>query len=163
MDNPPRYVSGQSLFSMVEEQLASGKRVRFPVSGTSMTPWIIHNRDQIELISAKGLRLKKGDIILFQPFSGKYILHRITKIVPSGYITTGDGNLYRDGFTSSASVIGKVVTIHRKGKPINCSAPQWRILSWLWMALFPFRRWMLAWLTCIRKCMKKADILAKKL
>ena len=60
MDNPPRYVSGQSLFSMVEEQLASGKRVRFPVSGTSMTPWIIHNRDQIELISAKGLRLKKG-------------------------------------------------------------------------------------------------------
>lgn len=29
MDNPPRYVSGQSLFSMVEEQLASGKRVRF--------------------------------------------------------------------------------------------------------------------------------------
>ena len=96
MDNPPRYVSGQSLFSMVEEQLASGKRVRFPVSGTSMTPWIIHNRDQIELISAKGLRLKKGDIILFQPFSGKYILHRITKIVPSGYITTGDGNLYRE-------------------------------------------------------------------
>ena len=39
---------------MVEEQLASGKRVRFPVSGISMTPWIIHNRDQVELISAKG-------------------------------------------------------------------------------------------------------------
>lgn len=156
MDDNAKYVSGRDLFPIIEEQLALGKRVCFPVSGTSMTPWIIHNRDHVELISAKGLGLKKGDIILFQPCPGKYLLHRITKKVPGGYITTGDGNLYRDGFTSSASVIGKAVVIHRKGKSIHCNALGWRILSWLWMALFPVRKWLLACLTCIRTCMKKS-------
>lgn len=154
MDDRAKYVSGQDMFPIVEEQLALGKRVCFTVSGTSMTPWIIHNRDQVELISAKGLPLKKGDIILFQPFPGKYILHRITKIVPGGYITTGDGNLHRDGWSSSASVIGKAVAIRRKGKIIDCHALRWSITFWLWMELFPVRKRILSCWNHMRKYVK---------
>lgn len=154
MDDRERYISGQDLFPVIEEQLALGNRVCFTVSGTSMTPWIIHNRDQVELISAKGLTLKKGDIILFQPFSGKYVLHRITRIVSGGYITTGDGNLHRDGFIPPEAIIGKTVMIHRKGKNIDCSSLLWRIVFWIWMALFPIRRWLFVFLNHIRKYIK---------
>lgn len=142
MDDKERFISGQDLFPVIEEQLISGNRVSFTVSGSSMMPWIVNNRDQVELISVKNLVLKKGDIILFLPFPGKYVLHRITKIVPGGYITTGDGNLHRDGFISTESVIGKVVKIHRKGKLIDCDNLHWRIIFSLWMKLFPIRKWL---------------------
>lgn len=142
MESKERYISGKDLFPLIKEQLALGKTVCFTVSGTSMMPLLINNRDQVELIAANKKELKRGDIILFQPFTGKYVLHRITKIRPDGYITTGDGNLHRDGFVSSSSVIGKVVTIHRKGKKINCNAFQWRVIFWFWMQLFPVRKWI---------------------
>lgn len=144
MDDNICYLSGRDLFPVIKEQLSLGHRVCFTVSGTSMTPWIIHNRDQVEVIDAHGLRLRKGDIILFEPFHGKYVLHRITALVPGGYVTTGDGNLHRDCIVSSELVIGKVIRIHRKGKTIDCSALRWKALFWLWMALFPVRRWIFA-------------------
>lgn len=156
MDDNVQYISGIDLFPVIEEQLAKGKRVCFTVSGTSMMPWIINNRDQVELISVRDITLKKGDIILFQVFSGKYVLHRITKIVPRGYMTTGDGNLHRDGFISSTSIIGKVITIHRKGKVIDCNALRWRIIFWLWMELFPIRKWIFVFLNYIQKFRKSS-------
>lgn len=155
MDTKDFSVSCQDIFPIIEEQLNQGKSVRFIVSGISMTPWIINNRDQVEIISARGLTLKKGDIVLFQPFQGRYILHRITKILPDGYITTGDGNLYRDGFIASDSVIGKVIIIYRKGKAISCDRLRWKLLFRLWMALFPFRKYLFRFWARIRVFIRK--------
>ena len=72
MENEKKqYVSGCELFPLIIEQLEQGRRVRFTVSGSSMMPWIVNNRDSVELISAKNIQLKKGDIILFQPLKHK--------------------------------------------------------------------------------------------
>lgn len=151
MEDKKKLVSGKDLFPVIEELLKQGKRAVFYVSGTSMTPWIINNRDSVELISANGLKLKKGDIIFFQPFAGKYVLHRITKVVTGGYITTGDGNLYRDAFIVGEKVIGKVVLINRKNKEIDCDSMFWKCIFHIWMLLFPIRKWLLKMLHIMSK------------
>ena len=87
----------------------------FTVSGSSMMSWIVNNRDSVKHISAKNIQLKKGDIILFQPLKHKYVLYRIIKVCPTGYLTAGDGNLYADGIAPRESVIATVVSIRRKG------------------------------------------------
>ena len=87
----------------------------FTVSGSSMMSWIVNNRDSVELISAKNIQLKKGNIILFQPLKHKYVLHRIIKVCPTGYLTSGDGNLYADGIAPRETVIATAVSIRRKG------------------------------------------------
>lgn len=144
MENEKKqYVSGSELFPLIIEQLEQGKRVCFTVSGSSMMPWIVNNRDSVELISAKNIQLKKGDIILFQPLKHKYVLHRIIKVCPTGYLTAGDGNLYADGIASKKSVIAKAVSIRRKGKEIDCEKIRWKIVFHIWMLLFPVRGYLL--------------------
>lgn len=44
---------------MTEKLLAEGKRVKFTVSGNSMWPLIIHNRDSVMLVPCDKERLKK--------------------------------------------------------------------------------------------------------
>lgn len=138
-----RYISGKMLFPLIIEQLEQGKTVRMTVSGRSMMPWIVDNRDEVELVSACADNLKKGDIILFQPCDDKYVLHRIVKESPGGYITAGDGNLYLDGMVAYNRVIAKAVRIWRKGKSIDCDAGSWKLVFRIWMLLYPVRKYLL--------------------
>lgn len=136
-------ISGANLFPVIEAMLSEGRPVRFTVSGNSMWPLISHNRDSVLLVPCDAKHLKKGDIILFQTSATHYVLHRITKSVPGGYITTGDGNLHRDGFVPTEAIRAKVSTVYRKDKTIDCDCWYWKILFHVWMALFPFRRFFI--------------------
>lgn len=139
MNNSEFVISNEILFSMTEKLLAEGKSVKFTVSGNSMWPLIIHNRDSVMLIACKRDELKKGDIILFKTNPYHYVLHRITKVVKGGYITTGDGNLHRDGFVPYEQVVAKVSEIYRKDKVIDCNKWYWKLIFRIWMFLFPVR------------------------
>lgn len=136
-------VSTKDLFPAIEAILNEGLQADFTVSGNSMRPWLEHGRDRVRLVSPKGRALRCGDIILFRPLPGKYILHRITKVLPDGYITTGDGNLFRDGFTPKETVVGVVTCMVRNGVTVECRKLRWRMLSQLWMAAFPVRKILL--------------------
>lgn len=136
-------VSGQNLFPVIEAMLEEGRQVRFTVSGNSMWPLISHNRDSVLLIPCDTKQLKKGDIILFQTSVSHYVLHRITKVKKDGYITTGDGNLTRDGFVPSESVRAKAAVVYRKNRVIDCNKWYWKIIFRVWMAAFPVRYFLI--------------------
>lgn len=144
-------ISERDLFPEIEKVLKEGKSVRFTVSGNSMWPLIIHNRDSVLLTSCDKTYLKKGDIILFYAGQGHHMLHRITSIKPGGYITTGDGNLHRDGFIPIENVIAKVEKIYRKDKIINCNRWYWKFIFRLWMMMFPIRGFMQKIIISIKK------------
>lgn len=144
-------ISEHRLFPIVKEVLAEGKRVRLTVSGNSMWPLIIHNRDSVLLVPCEKKNLTKGEIILFHAGYGHYMLHRITSVKAGGYITTGDGNLHRDGFINSEEVIAKVKKIYRKDKIINCSKGYWKLTFRIWMIMFPIRGLLQKLILCIRK------------
>lgn len=154
MKTETRRIHAEELFPAIEELLAENRQAVFTVTGNSMRPFLCHNRDQAILEKCDARTLKKGDIILFCPYPGRYILHRITAKAPGGYITTGDGNLHRDGYIHYPNIAAKTVQIIRKGKMIECSHLSWKILSYLWMSLFHVRKQMLLLINAVSKTKK---------
>lgn len=134
--------STHEILPYAEEIIKSGRKARIPVSGNSMRPFIVDNRDEV-LIT--GIRyLKKGDIILFKNNRGEYILHRICCIKNMKYRTIGDYCLKDDGVVEWSDIIGVVETLIRKGKTIDCDSYSWRLFSRLWLALLPIRKYLIS-------------------
>lgn len=155
MDKNTYIVSEIDMFPIVEEWIAEKKSVRITVSGNSMWPLIIHNRDSVLLEYAEAESLKRGDIILFHTPWGKHILHRITKVTEDGFITTGDGNLHRDGFVPTGNVIAKVTKVYRKEKEIDCGSRGFHLYSQFWMVCFPIRKYLEKGILMAEKCRGK--------
>ena len=124
------------LFENIRQLLHEGYRATFTVTGNSMWPLLGHSRDQVVLESCVGKPLKKGDIVLFMPVKGRYLLHRIDWVKDGQFRTTGDGSCARDGIFHEACVLGRAVSLVRKGKKISCANWLYRLSSRIWMALF---------------------------
>ena len=132
-------IPAQELFLHIGQLLEEGYEAAFTVTGNSMWPLLTHGRDRVVLENCKDKPLKKGDIILFSPTKGRYMLHRIDWIKDGFFRTAGDGNSFRDGTFSRNCVLGRVVTVVRKGKTISCRNLFCRLYGRIWMALFRFR------------------------
>ena len=138
-------VENTALFEQMRAMLAQGLDVRFTVSGHSMWPTITHDRDAVVVSPCS--RVRRGDVVLFCPMEGQYLLHRIYKVRQGRIYTCGDGNCFRDGDFSLETVMGRVVTICRKGKEISCDGGWYRLRSWAWLVLYPVRPLLLR---CLR-------------
>jgi len=139
-----KYISSGELFPVVLDLLNEYKQACFIVTGMSMWPFICHGRDKAIVEKCDPDKVKKGDIVLLEAVSGRYLLHRITKVLPDGIQTTGDGNCHRDGVFPRSCIRAKIVKIIRKGKVIDCTSVLWRGIFCLWMRMFPVRRYLLA-------------------
>lgn len=151
METEKQWVTSKVLFSAIEELLAEGRQAAFTVTGMSMWPFLCHGRDQVIVEACQPETLRRGDIILLQTYLGNYLLHRITKVTPEGFVTTGDGNFFRDGEFPALCVRARAVSLVRKGKTVRCSGWKWKVMSQIWMALFPVRKLMFAVWFRIRK------------
>lgn len=89
----------------------------------SMWPFLCHGRDQVIVTRCRTDDLKTGTIVLFQTPSGKYILHRITRLRGEYFETTGDGNCRRDGWFHNSCIRAQVTALIRKEKksPVKIS------------------------------------------
>ncbi len=135
-------VAANELFPFVREVINHGHKARFTISGSSMCPWMIDNRDQVLIAGSK--ELKPGDIILYQNSRGNYILHRIMKKEENGFRTMGDSCITADEeLITPKEVIGVVQKIYRNGKEIDCSSTFWQLVFLLWRSLLPVRNELL--------------------
>ena len=139
------------LFENIRQFLHEGNLVSFTVTGNSMWPLLEHGRDQVILESCAGKPLKKGDIVLFMPVEGRYLLHRIDWVKEGRFRTIGDGSCAQDGIFDQACVVGRAVTLVRKGKEISCKNWLYQLSSRVWLALFWIRPVLLSVLWKIAK------------
>jgi len=142
MEAKYRKFSTHELLPVAYEMIQSGRKVVIPVTGNSMRPLIAGNRDKVILDRAK--RLKRGDVILFRNRYGDYILHRIYSVKNNRYKTIGDYCLKGDGFVEPECILGVATAFIRKGKTISCSSPLWRFYTFIWLALLPVRKYLIA-------------------
>ncbi|MGN0333093.1 MAG: S24/S26 family peptidase [Lachnospiraceae bacterium] len=154
MENQKKYISSKILFSAISEQLAKDRQAVFTVTGMSMWPFLCHGRDQVIVEKAEKEYLKIGDIVLFLISNDKYILHRVTQLSCDSFQSTGDGNIFRDGWFPYESIVAKVGKVIRNGKVIDCNSREWETLSWIWMRLFRVRKWLFFFWFKIRKIVK---------
>ena len=130
------------LIPEVIKMLEEGHSVTLPLRGFSMRPFLEDERD-MALLTKPG-KVKIGDPVLAEIHPGAYVLHRIVAIQNDDVTLRGDGNLGYEYCTLSdikASVIG----FYRKGshKLDRIEGWKWRTYSRIWLALSPFRRYLL--------------------
>jgi SOS-response transcriptional repressor LexA len=134
-----RVLDTQEFLDTVCQMLAEGRtNIPIPVAGNSMVPFL-HHGDMV-FVSTPDSPLKKGDIVLYQRSSGRYILHRIQRLRKDGsLVMVGDAQQEMELLPSQAQVRARVISAIHKGKPCAPKSLRWWLYRHVWLWLRPFR------------------------
>lgn len=138
MEKGKKIVDIDAYMLVLCDLLAQGKEVSLTITGNSMSPFLVHGRDEI-LIAAPAGRWKKGDMAFFKRAGGQYVMHRIYRVTSKGYFLIGDGQQHIEGPISSAQMFGKITSVKRKGKWIGPGDFWWEFFEHVWLNLIPLR------------------------
>lgn len=124
------------------EILKKGHVLRFQARGTSMHPFI-KDWDIIKIKPIEPEKLKVGDVIFYTLETKGFIAHRlIKKRMGKGgefsFLTKGDFCQEFDAAISPSQVLGKVISIERKGKEISMESGFARLKNFLLSKASPF-------------------------
>lgn len=126
------YVS--ALKGLVEE----GHEVSMIISGSSMAPFLCHERDSI-FFKAPDCELKLGDIVFYQRASGQYVVHRICKVKNGAYYIVGDAQTSIEGPVERAQIFAVVTKVVRNGVTLKPGDYWWDFFAHVWIRIIPFR------------------------
>jgi len=124
--------------SILKELILQGDEVNMKVVGSSMAPFLIHDRDRVYL-KAIDKDLCKGDICFFQRSNGAYVLHRIYKVAGDDYYFVGDNQVDIEGPIKRDQIFAIVFKIKRKDKFIEPGDFWWFFFYYIWIRIIPFR------------------------
>lgn len=135
-----REIDLAQMYPVIQEVLAAGGSFTLTITGTSMYPTLLGQRDRVTLSSAPE-RLKKLDLPLYRRKDGSFILHRIVSVSKDGvYTCCGDHQWVKELGVEHSRIVGLVTQIERKGKCFSVDSRKYRFWVRLWYLLMPFRR-----------------------
>ena len=130
----------------IEEVLASQGVYISTTSGVSMYPMLRDRRDTIIIRPVSG-RLKKYEVPLYRR-GEDYVLHRIVKVTPEGYVICGDNCLKQEYQVTDREIIGVLRGFYRGDREVDMNGCGYRLYCRFWVAVYPVRyvvkrSWML--------------------
>ena len=137
-----RRVDTDAYVSMLRDLVNEGKECRLLISGSSMAPFLVHERDSI-IFSKPDRELRRGDMVFYQRDNGQYVMHRILHVKPEGLYIIGDAQTEVEGPVRPEQVFALVTKVNRKGKWVGPGNFWWWFFSTVWLRLFPIRRLIL--------------------
>lgn len=143
MEAGMKCVDTREYVSVLRELTEQGKEVSLLISGNSMSPFLIHQRDYI-YFKKTDRKLKKGDMVFYQRDSGQYVMHRIWKVKPEGYYIVGDAQTEIEGPVREDQIFARITKVQRKGKWIEPGDFWWEFFEHVWIRMVPVRRKMMA-------------------
>lgn len=152
MERLPNHI----VFKEAEASLKKGKVISIRIVGKSMEPFLIDNKDIVKIMPFSFGKLHLGDIVLFK-IDNFYCLHRIISINKRNIVLCGDGIYQSKERIVRDNVLGILDSvIQESGKVTDCNSIKWKIKSYVWMALYPFRKYLLfafrKWSRCFCSC-----------
>ena len=144
MEHRVRVLPPEVLTEQLLGLLDGAEYVPLNISGSSMTPFLVHSRDTVYL-SKVTRPLKKGDMILYRRDNGAHILHRIYRVTPDGYWLVGDAQI----------LIEKGV--RRKGKLLQPGSFWWDFFEKVWIRVIPLRPGIVAAYSALTGALRKAE------
>ncbi len=124
--------------SVLKELVEEGREVSMIISGSSMSPFLCHERDRV-FFKAPDRPLRVGDMVFFQRRSGQYVLHRICKVKDGGYYIVGDAQTAIEGPVSREQIFALVTRVQRKGRILAPGDFWWEFFARVWVRLIPLR------------------------
>lgn len=134
-----RKLDSDAYLSTLRDLVNQGQEVRLTISGSSMAPFLIHERDSI-LFSKPHTPLKRGDMVFYQRPNGQFVMHRICAVKPEGLYIIGDAQTEIEGPVDPSSVFARITRVFRKGKWIGPGHFWWWFFQTAWLRLIPLRR-----------------------
>ncbi len=110
--------------------------------GESMLPLLHQHRDIIEIRKKGPGRCRKYDAVLYKR-GEKYILHRVLKVLPQGYLIAGDNNTFVERDVTDDMILGVMTRVIRNGRSIMPDNLTYRIYVHLWCDAYPVRMFLL--------------------
>ena len=98
----------------IEEGLKKNGYHASTTSGYSMYPLLRDRRDNIVVRPCSG-RLKKYDVPLYKR-GNEYVLHRIIKVLPDGYVICGDNCINKEYNIKDENILGVLTEVYRNDK-----------------------------------------------
>ena len=114
----------------VSKMLDEGYKVTFMAKGNSMLPFIVGERDSVEI--EKRPEYKPGDIVLVKDSRGIWILHRYLSSDGETVILKGDGNLVGTEKCAPADIVGAVARIIKPDREVDCGSAMFKKESAAW-------------------------------
>lgn len=134
-----RAVDGSAYLPIVIDMAAEGYQQALTVTGSSMTPFLVHGRDQI-LFQRPDRPLKRGDMAFFRRRSGACVMHRVCRVDQNGnYYMVGDAQRAVEGPIAPEQVFAVVTSVCRKGKWIGPGSFWWEFFAHAYLRLRPVR------------------------
>lgn len=125
--------------STFEQELERKGNITYTCRGVSMLPLLRQQRDLFTITKKQG-RCKKYDVALYKRSDGAYVLHRIVKVLPDGYVFLGDNCLNKEYGITDQQVLGVMTSFVRDGKEYVTDAKGCLFYAKVWYMLYPFRR-----------------------
>lgn len=121
--------------------------------GYSMMPLLRQRKDIIEIRKKEPGRCKKYDVVLYKR-DKKYILHRVLKVLPDGYIIAGDHNVFIETDIKDKDILGVMKRVVRDGKSITPDNIWYKIYVHLWCDVYPVRMMILRVKWFVYRCLR---------
>lgn len=135
-----KYVDTREYISMLRELINEGREVNLIVTGSSMSPFLIHGRDTVYLRKPDH-ELKRGDIVFYERDDGHFVLHRILKVNDNDtYDIIGDNQDVIEEGVRRNQIFAYVFKVIRKGKITEPGSFWWDFFAGPWTEMIPARR-----------------------
>ena len=134
-----RKIDTRSYVSVLRELVEQGQEVSMLISGSSMAPFLIHERDSI-CFKQPERSLRKGDMVFYQRDNGQFVMHRICNVKPEGYYIVGDAQTVIEGPVREDQIFAVITKVKRKGKWIEPGDFWWEFFEHVWIHMIPMRR-----------------------
>ena len=126
----------------IEELLRKNGYFVYTNVGSSMMPLLRQKKDIIEIRKKGAARCRKYDVVLYKR-NNRYLLHRILRVTPQGYIIAGDNNTFIETDITDDKIIGVMYRVIRNGKDIYMDNVLYRLYVHLWCDVYPLRMFIL--------------------
>lgn len=133
-----KVVDTREYVSVLRELAEEGKVVSMLIAGSSMSPFLCHNRDYIYFTKPER-ELKRGDMVFYRRDSGQYVMHRIYKITENGYYMVGDAQTQVEGPLRREQIFARIIKVKRDGKILEPGDFWWEFFEHVWIRILPVR------------------------
>lgn len=134
-----KQVDTREYVSVLREIAEEGKVVSMLIAGSSMAPFLCHNRDYIYFTKPER-ELRRGDMVFYQRDSGQYVMHRIYRVKHEGYYMVGDAQTQIEGPLRRNQIFAVITQVKRDGKMIRPGDFWWEFFEHIWIRIVPARR-----------------------
>lgn len=134
-----RVVDTNEYVTVLRELAGEGRVVSMLIAGSSMSPFLCHNRDYI-YFTKPDRELRRGDMVFYQRDTGQYVMHRIYKRKKDGYYMVGDAQTQIEGPLRRDQIFARIIKVKRKGRIIEPGNFWWEFFEHVWIRIIPLRK-----------------------